>query len=507
MVKYMDEFNKLKSQLSLIESAILADSNGSNITGEMAIDIDNIIKLAKSAIVGKDFIELLLHIYLNLLRINAVEQGSEQWLANRCKSVGCSELGDLLNATVASKKMLISSKLGINRMRDGIPQLMWGHAFECTTKTFTEVYFDCKVIDCPGSIRHPNMRVTCSADGIGYARVPLDVIRFLSEKISIKDMEKSRGKLKFNKSLMFSKDTQIYEINKRINNKTLAGKPFGREEILLNYYPIMITLFEFKSPYSRVLTSEIPTNYCCQVQGGLNIFQIASLGFYVECRFVNCYVSQFGYNSNYVNFQGSEFDGEFAITTPLMIGAKFYIMHEHALSYFTDHPLNSDIFITSAWDYQQFGDRLTFSQDYITVDCCFVDDNPIQNAKLLLQFISEMANLLEISIEQREYLTNLYIDAIIDPANIINLMIAVKELNPKRIFAIQLWKLMDFTNAYFNRIGDFLSMFADDVSDVTDSVGMLKAFDTATAEKLIGRIPKAARKNANMSEIISKIIC
>lgn len=491
--------DKVRGLLSLIKSAM----HNIDITDELVqwINSDEFIR---SYISYESFLELLLMYYIGILNISALKQGSVEWLANRSKSVGCSELGKLLTPTIASKKILLLSKLGINRMRDGIPQLMWGHAFECTTKTFTEVFFDCKIFECPGSIPHSRLQITCSPDGLGHVRIPKDIVRFLSQRLSVNDLERSRGKLKLNKSYVSDKSLKIYNTIKSINNKIIRGGNYTGDEIVLSYYPRMIALFEFKSPYSRVL-GEIPSDYCCQVHGGLDVVPIANLGFYSECRFVNCTIEQFGYNSRYLYFQNNaEFDGEFGITTPLMIGAKFYIMHEHALAYFDEFPIDEDIFITSIYDYQKFGDRLTFGQDYITVDCCFVDDNPIQNAKFLLKFLDEITEIFGDC--DANNITEQYITTVADLSNIAAIIDIVKTINPKRVFAVQLWKLMDFSNAYFKRIDGFVDLFANDVKDVTGSVRMLGGMDSDEAESIIGKIPKAARKNADMSAIIAKLI-
>lgn len=463
----------------------------------------------------KLLLNIIIEAYLIFIKVGTFTQGSEEWLRNRRKSIGCSELGELIHPTLAKKRDLVINKLGLSKMRDGIPQLMWGHAFEITTKVFTEIFFDCHIAECPGSVPYKGkIDVTNSSDGLGTIRIPIHILKLLSRDYKMKDLTHRRGKIRFDNVTVMSRDLTIYNTIKAINNKILRGEDHSIEElILLEGYPYLVALFEFKSPYSRVLSDEMIIDYSCQVQGGLSTLTIADLGFYTECRFVNCRIDQFGFTDQYVDFRyNNSDDGEFCLVKPLKIGIKLYVMKSHAKAYFEEYPLEEDIFITSNIDYQKFGDRMTFGQDWITIDCCFVEDNPIGNGQLFIKFIDQLKEYFLLSENFKCELENLFVQ-------IINTNFAAKSAEvfidtikaysrkdspTNAIFAVQAFKLMDFRNAYIARISDFLDGFSDDINDVIRAVNLLG--NQNNPEEIIERIPKMARKNANISEIIGGLI-
>lgn len=60
-----------------------------------------------------------------------------------------------------------------------------------------------------------------------------------------------------------------------------------------------IALFEFKCPYSRIPTGDIPKYYLPQVKMGLQMIPIADYGIFAEAIIRRCTWDQLGYNSSY----------------------------------------------------------------------------------------------------------------------------------------------------------------------------------------------------------------
>jgi hypothetical protein len=430
---------------------------------------------------AEEKLHLLLYIYVQVQRYGRYQQGSTNWLKNRIKHIGCSELGKLLNPTIATKKALILSKTGVNKLRDNLPDLMWGHAFECTTKSFTEIFFCSTVIECCGSIPHDKYRVSCSPDGIGYAKIPRRMLKNLTVEVPYSKLKIVRNNPDFTPVIEFYDFDTLYE---ELKSSSVD-------------MPILPVLFEFKSPASRRLNDKVPSEYICQVQGGLEVMKIASLGIYTECRFVNCTHDEFGFNDKYRNFRGKLDDCEFMGVIPKMIGVKFFIMKPHAMKYFEEEEMIGNTFITSSADYR-FGDIVSFGEDYYTFDLIFVND-PIINAKMFLEFV-EVLRDLKYDIDENTLL-KLYSDVLITPSSIMKIVEIVTE--NKFIFGTQLWKLMDFRAAYIKRVTGFLDKFNDDIEDVLGAITKLNGNDTDYIERVVKSIPSVRNKNINISSKIN----
>lgn len=205
---------------------------------------------------------------LNYLKLwdHLPAQGTQEWLDLRTESVGGSQIFNLETTNYSVKNMMLN-KLGIDLPTfDKIMAVQWGNIFEDMVRKFTENHYNTRIYEM-GSVKG-KYGASSSPDGIGVVRVPVE-------------------------------------------NGT--------------YIP-MITLFEFKCLFSRILKGKIPKNYYEQIQSGLNIIGPTEIAIYGEalircCKFKNLENTP-KYNKILHNKLGNE------IHLPLQFGLVFFYLNE-----------------------------------------------------------------------------------------------------------------------------------------------------------------------------------
>jgi hypothetical protein len=204
-----------------------------------------------------------LNIVIALSRWDTFPQGSDEWKANRINSIGCSEHYKATN-TAASRKQVLTNKI-TEMSIDGVAAIKFGNAFESSCSSISEIYFDCDILDAPGSIKADYGSVTCSPDGLGVvelSKVFHDLImrQYFEKKPYTEEGKKPRFR---------------GHIPMDVNNMHSEGKRYAH-----------IILFEFKSPYSRVIKEGMPSEeYSRQVLMGLSVLDYPSAGIFIEMDF------------------------------------------------------------------------------------------------------------------------------------------------------------------------------------------------------------------------------
>jgi hypothetical protein len=201
---------------------------------------------------------------------NGPVQGTPEWLAKRCKTVGGSEIHNIvLNPfdSIASifycgeVKELILSKIGIKKF-NGSVHTRWGNLFEPIIADYFEQTYNTKIKGDEIFIHDVHKYQSYSPDGIAVVNCQKTV--------------------------------------------TVIDEDFCTEHVTV--IPT-IALIEFKSPWSRMPNGEIPEHYRCQVLAGLDTVKICDIGLYCEGVFRTCSVKQWS-NNNYINLKIHNRDGD-----------------------------------------------------------------------------------------------------------------------------------------------------------------------------------------------------
>lgn len=174
---------------------------------------------------------------------NNIEQGNDEWLRAKKTTIGGSEISTILGInpymTLAD---LVAQKIGIKDMKSSI-HMNWGNLFEPIITKYMEEKKNTKIMGENLFVVGRSPSQTYSPDGL-----------------AVVDFQRDQG----------------------------APKP-------------MITLFEFKCPFSRKLevkNPKVPAYYLPQVLTGLDT-TIAEIGLYVEAVFRKCRLADLGDSNEY----------------------------------------------------------------------------------------------------------------------------------------------------------------------------------------------------------------
>lgn len=204
-----------------------------------------------------------LKICINLASWDTFPQGSDEWKANRINSIGCSEHYKATN-TPSSRKQVLMNKISEMSI-DGVDAIKFGNAFESSCKSINEIYFGCEILDAPGSIKSDKGSVTCSPDGLGVVELSKVFHDLIMRQYFEKKPYTEEGK----------KPRFCGNIPMDVRNMDSGGKK----------YPHII-LFEFKSPYTRIIKDGMPSEeYSRQVLMGLEVLDYPSAGIFSEMDF------------------------------------------------------------------------------------------------------------------------------------------------------------------------------------------------------------------------------
>ncbi len=215
--------------------------------------------------------------YVTYMNTIGFKQGSSEWLKNRIYSIGCSELYDAVGTEVKKRKV-VDTKLGKGPNLSYIIPVIWGNVFESSTRLVSELFLGTKIFTLNGSIKHKNNVVTCSPDGIGIVRLPLDAAIRLTTK-NIEDY------------YTVKKDIFRFKSDKLIESAITVE--FGKSS-LNNWSPPtsdsdveFVALYEFKSRRGKPITHDkIQPDHLYQVLGGIEVMNVVyNVGVYVESEF------------------------------------------------------------------------------------------------------------------------------------------------------------------------------------------------------------------------------
>lgn len=178
-------------------------------------------------------------------------QGSEEWLLQRNKSIGGSQIATILGINkYENMRSLVLSKAGLSKFKKAAP-LWFGNLMEHCVEQYVHLRWGSTVVE-TGSITH-------TIDCISYSPDGLCVIK--------------KSKL----------DDVFTEIELRQIQGSSSFKP--ADELLV--------LMEFKSPFMRIpIQGEIPTYYVPQPLLGMTVIPIAEVSLFIECVFRFCSISQ-----------------------------------------------------------------------------------------------------------------------------------------------------------------------------------------------------------------------
>jgi hypothetical protein len=79
-------------------------------------------------------------------------------------------------------------------------------------------------------------------------------------------------------------------------------------------------LFEFKSPYSRILNNTVSNEYCHQIMAGMDIIRATSGGVFVQCD-LKKYTGDEHFDNKYIDSDNTEKEAK---DLPKVIGRKYY---------------------------------------------------------------------------------------------------------------------------------------------------------------------------------------
>ena len=175
-------------------------------------------------------------------------QGTQEWLNNRLYKIGGSEIATILGKNkYQSKKDLIKTHVGLKKF-NGFFATHWGTLFEDSIRTYINKLYNCNIVE-TGAIPHFKYNTLAySPDGI--AVVSTKYIKHLLPDNIILDDE-------------------------------------------------IVILFEFKCPYSRVPTGEIPEHYIDQPRLGMEVIPMCESAIFIEAVFKLSSYDNLKYNNIY----------------------------------------------------------------------------------------------------------------------------------------------------------------------------------------------------------------
>lgn len=181
-------------------------------------------------------------------------QGSDLWKVNRLKCIGGSEVSTIIKQNKnKSVNKLILEKLGFDKFTGNV-FTYWGNVFEELIRKSCNKRFKCNILE-TGSIKYDKGFLSFSPDGLAT--------------ISKSNLEKY---INFDE---YNLDTQHD-----------------------NY----LTLFEFKCPFSRIPSNEVPVYYLPQVKIGMNIIDFLEVGLFVQAVYRRCTIPDIKYNTMHTSY-------------------------------------------------------------------------------------------------------------------------------------------------------------------------------------------------------------
>jgi len=220
--------------------------------------------------------------YIEFTNRRTYKPQSADWFAGRSERVGCSELRKACG-TLNEREDIINAKLyGMDLSR--IKPVVWGNIFESSSQLMCELVLGTKIYNMNGSIHHSSGYIACSPDGVGVVKIPTEYIKDILYK-------KARHHCTSTKTRNVHIDPMplvhpgICVDNFRPRKQDWEPTQMSKE----NYYDEveLIALYEFKSPYSRIMEHDkIKPEYLFQVLGGIDVIRpVYGIGVFAEVWF------------------------------------------------------------------------------------------------------------------------------------------------------------------------------------------------------------------------------
>lgn len=401
--------------------------------------------------------EAILRNYIEILKLRSYKQNTDKWLEQRQETVGCSELYDASNTTKSQQK-IIKNKCGMSIDISHVMPIIWGNIFEDSVKSFSEIYFKCKIYECPGNIRGSNGITSCSPDGLGIINIPIK--------------------------------NYINATKRRTHAKYASGKKQNRYNKLTNRafpnhntkydFPIRC-LFEFKSPISRDLKSVIKPEYMFQVLGGMNIIENVDMAAFIECKFVTCELANLNFDDECINPKDGYSCYNYAHEVPVFIGLKLVFMTSGA--YENSFTLSGSEKVVAFCDESDFSafKGLALGKDYFCYDTVFAhrifDKFDARICDSVSMFLPEFKQ--EIIAEFAMAATNA------NCGNDLRFNVAYKKIveiikykdqlyNNMMLVGYIPYKLFDYNAFYVHKLHDFIDVRLDKYKFIVDEVAKCK---------------------------------
>lgn len=184
---------------------------------------------------------------------NSPPQGSDEWKKLRLQFIGGSEIASVLKKNKnKSANKLVLEKLGFELFTGNLIT-HWGNVFEEIIRLHCEEVFTCTIKE-TGSVPYEHGNLSYSPDGL--AVVPTLTLQ----------------------------------------------KHFGHIDNINESESTQLTLFEFKCPFARVATNEIPEYYQPQVNIGMNIINVMETAIFIQATFRRCLFKDLCYNTEFNDY-------------------------------------------------------------------------------------------------------------------------------------------------------------------------------------------------------------
>lgn len=177
------------------------------------------------------------------------KQGSDAWKELRLKFIGGSEIASVIRKNKhKTPSKLIAGKLGFDPFTGSVIT-HWGNVFEELIRRYSQRKFKCCIME-TGSIPYKDNILSYSPDGLAVVNTDLFIKEFGDNYLDSNDKDQ-------------------------------------------------LVLFEFKCPYMRIPTTEIPEHYLPQISIGMNIIDIMEVGIFIQAIYRRCSFEQLRYNRKY----------------------------------------------------------------------------------------------------------------------------------------------------------------------------------------------------------------
>jgi len=179
---------------------------------------------------------------------NLPEQGSNEWLDYKTYKIGGSEIGVIIGQNkYQTKKDLVKSHVGLKKF-PSFHILHWGTVYEDALRNHVETIYKCNIVE-TGSIQHKKHEyISYSPDGIAIIKTE-HIQHLMPDNIICHDDS--------------------------------------------------IVLFEYKCPYSRVPTGEVPEHYVSQPKLGMDTIDICDTSIFIEAVYKLSSYGDLIYNNVY----------------------------------------------------------------------------------------------------------------------------------------------------------------------------------------------------------------